>query len=383
MQDSAPAGADKQKILYLFAALPVGGAERLLVDELRQLDRRRFEPAVCVLSEKGPIGEVIEREGIPLVVMGRMKSKRFDPALVLQIARLLSDGQFQVLHAHLYHAAMYGRMAARLISRKKRPKVFVTIHNIYPKPRPRRHWMNRWLARWTDAVVAVSDDVRESILRYDKIHPKKIRVIENGIDVERFRDSIDRRTSRKRLGISEEARIIGCVARLTEQKGHLYLIRAFAQVHRNFPMARLILVGDGELLGKLKNEATRLGVNDAVWFMGTQDDIPGILKSMDVFVLPSLWEGLGLAAAEAMAAGIPVIGTNVAGLRKLVIPDQTGYLVPPADPTALAAAIEAVLAHPEKLRSCVETAGSFVLENYSIQAHTRQLEALYTEFIHD
>lgn len=365
----------------MFAALPVGGAERLLVDTLRRLDRTRFDPSVCVLSEKGPVGGEIEKAGIPLFVLDRMKTKQFDIPLVFKILRLLKKERFDILHAHLYHSGLYGRLAARLIPVARRPKLLLTLHNIYPKRRPRRHWINRVLSGWTDAVIAVSADVRESILLNDRLDPEKVKVVENGIDIERFKHSMDQKTARQRIGLPDAGPLIGCVARLTEQKGHVYLLRAFSELQKKYPAAKLLLAGDGVLRNPLIEEATRLGISGAVSFMGTRSDVPEILSALDVFVLPSLWEGLGLAAAEAMAAGVPVVGTRVPGLRGLIIPDKTGLMVEPADWAALAKAILAILETPSKARSLAAEARQYVDRNYSIEAHVRRLETLYEEVL--
>lgn len=369
------------RILYMFAALPVGGAERLLVDTLHHLDRKRFDPSVCVLSEKGPVGEEIEKAGIPLFILDRMKTKQFDFCLVLKLFRLLNNEHFDILHTHLYHSGFYGRLAARLIPITRRPKIFHTLHNIYPKRRPRRHWINRVLSHWTDAVIAVSEDVRESVLLNDRISPEKVTVVENGIDVGRFKNPMNCEAARGRLGISKIGPVIGCVARLTEQKGIVYLLRAFPEIQKKYSTAKLLLVGDGDLRNCLIEEAKQLGVSGAVLFMGTRTDIPEILSGLDVFVLPSLWEGLGLAAVEAMAAGVPVVGTRVPGLRSLIIPDKTGLMVEPADPAALSRAILAILENPSKIQAMVKEAREYVDHHYSIEAHARRLETLYEEIL--
>jgi len=167
-------------------------------------------------------------------------------------------------------------------------------------------------------------------------------VIYNGIDKKDF-TTIDGKYIRQELRIPLGATVIGTVGRLVSQKGHKYLLAAFALIKDEFPGARLLLVGEGSRMDELKNYAKGLSVDKEVIFAGLRRDIPQMLSAMDIFVFPSLWEGLGNALLEAMAAGKPVIATNIPPIREVINSEQAGILVPPADPAAIASAVRLLL----------------------------------------
>ncbi|MBA4393352.1 MAG: hypothetical protein C0407_07345, partial [Desulfobacca sp.] len=214
---------NKIKILFVFAALPVGGAEQLLVSELEGLNRDLFEPIVCVISEKGPVGELIEKKGVPVIPLHRMKKNQFDYGIIRDLKTIMRREGIRLVHTHLYDGGKYGRIAARMVNV---PGIVHTVHNIYVKRRTKYHLINWALSFFTDQIIAVSGAVQESIVRYDRINRQRIRVIHNGIDLSKFQDSTNRSEWRSGLGITEDQMVIGVIARLEEQKGHRFLLEA-------------------------------------------------------------------------------------------------------------------------------------------------------------
>jgi glycosyltransferase involved in cell wall biosynthesis len=366
------------RVLHLITRLPVGGAERLLVDVVRGLDRGRFESLVCCIQEKGPLAAELERFGVPVFCLDRMRSKRFDLPAVRDLARLLRRERIDVMHSHLYHANLYGRLAARLAG----VPAIATVHNTYTRVKLHRRLLNRLLTGKRSHVVAVSEDVRRDLVKYDGIPQDRIAVIHNGIDVSRVQSSLSREQARAQLGIAGDAIAVGCVARLEEQKGHRFLLEALALLNeapRGAPRFTLLLAGDGRLRAELERRAAALGVAAQTRFLGTRSDVADVLRALDVYAMPSLWEGLSIAMLEAMAAGLPIVISDVSGVAQVIGNDEYGLRVPAGDPAALAQAIRALADHPEKRAALGAAARERVIAKFSMQAMLGELSRLYEE----
>jgi glycosyltransferase involved in cell wall biosynthesis len=371
--------ADKRvKVLYVFAALPVGGAEEVLVTEVEGLDRTLFEPLVCVLSEKGPVGEMIESRGIPVVALHRMKSHRFDHRIIRDLYRLIKDEKAEVVHTHLYDGNKYGRLAGGLA---RVPCLISHYHNVYPRRRTKYHLINWILSYLNDRIIAVSQAVKESVVAYDRISPRKIQVIYNGIDLSRFKGDFKGAEVRQMFGVKPGDFLIGIVARLEEQKGHIYLFRALRHLIPEFPRIKVLVVGEGTLRSALESQVRQMGLSEQVLFLGTRKDIPEILASLDLFVLPSLWEGFGLAIVEAMAMGIPVVATAIGGVDEVIRTGQDGLLIPPGEVPSLVAALRGGILDPQKYRGMGQQGKKTAGQKFTQAHHLLQLQDLYLEVL--
>jgi glycosyltransferase involved in cell wall biosynthesis len=236
-----------------------------------------------------------------------------------------------------------------------------------------REWMNRKLAGWSDATITVSECVRQVEIAQARTDPAKVITIHNGIEVARYRqmDASVRDRIRRELKTPNEALVIASIGRLHPVKGFTHLLTAVQSVHARFPDVFLWLVGDGELRIRLEAQARQLGLDDVVVFTGTRLDVPEILTAVDIFTSASHVEGMPNAVLEAMAAGLPVVATQVGGVPEIVVDGQTGLLVTPADDTALAQAL-LTLIEDASLRQRFGLAGrQRVLELFDI-AMTRQ-----------
>ena len=253
------------KVLYVFAALPVGGAEEVLITEVEGLDKTRFDPLVGVLSEKGPVGERIENRGFPVVALHRMKHHRFDYRIIRDLYQLIKTEKVDVVHTHLYDGNKYGRLAAGLA---RVPALISHYHNVYARRRIKYHLINRVLSSLNDRILAVSQAVKESVVRCDRISPEKIEVLYNGIDPSKFSEEIPDSGVRQKCGVKPEDFLIGVVARLEEQKGHIYLFRALRQLIPDFPRIKVLVVGDGTLRPLLEAKVTEMGLTERVLFVG-------------------------------------------------------------------------------------------------------------------
>jgi glycosyltransferase involved in cell wall biosynthesis len=253
---------------------------------------------------------------------------------------LIKERDIKIVRTHQYHANLYGRLAAWLA---KVPCIVASVHNVYTIDRKlHRRMINRFLARFTDKVVAVSEIVKKDILKYDGLREDKVMVIYNGIDTDRFLNS-DGNAIQAEFSIPSDTLVIGTIGRLTFQKGQKYLIEAVSKIKEKFPRIMLLIVGDGPMKDGLRNYAKTLGLNEHVIFTGSRRDIPALLAAMDIFVLPSLWEGLPNALLEAMAAAKPIIATDIPSIREIVSSEEIGILIPSENSDAIANSIELVL----------------------------------------
>lgn len=369
---------NKITILFVFAALPVGGAEQVLVTEVAGLDKTRYTPLVCVLSEKGPIGEMIEKMGIPVIPLFRMKKNHFDYGIIRDLKRIMVREKVSIVHTHLYDGGKYGRLAARLA---KVPVVIHTIHNVYVKRRSKHHLINWSLSFFTDRIIAVSGAVKENVVRYDHIRPEKIQVLYNGIDLSQCDLALDRDGARSSLGIKPPEVVIGVIARLEEQKGHQVLLEALSLMPDLPANLKVLIVGDGKLRLSLEEETKKRGLSSRVVFLGTRKPIFPILKALDLFLLPSLWEGFSVALLEAMAMGVPVIATKVGGAEEVITSGQQGLLIPPGEAHSLAEAIGEAWLHRDRFLRMAGMGKEKVRQNFSKERHLTLLQDLYLEVL--
>lgn len=368
----------KAKVLHLITRLPVGGAEKVLVDVVRRLDPARYESLVCCIQAKGELAAELEKSGVRVLCLDRMQSKRFDWRAVRDLTRLLRTERVALLHSHLYHANLYGRIAALLA----RVPAVATVHNVYTRSKLHRRLLNRLLAQATARVIAVSDEIRADLIAQDRIDRRKVVVIHNGIDVRRVESTLTHEQARERLGIGENELALGCVARLEQQKGHRFLLEACAALKQDAalgPRLRLLVVGDGRLRGDLETQARALGLASSASFLGTRQDVPDILRALDIYVMPSLWEGLSIAMLEAMAAGLPIVISDVSGAAQALGDNEHGVRVPPGDAAALADALRSLARDPGRRRALAVSARQRVQERFSIDAMMSQLATVYDD----
>lgn len=360
-------------ILHVISKLPVGGVENQLWTILRKYDRKRLRPFVCSLSDKGEIGKEIEEFGIEVIPLKKLKH-RFDWTIVKDIYNIIKTRNVKIVRTHQYHANLYGRLAAWLA---KVPCIVASVHNVYTIDRKfHRRLINRFLAKCSDTVVAVSETVKKDVLTYDGLSEDKVRVIYNGIDTDRFLN-LNGSLIRSKLGISSEAPVVGTVGRLTLQKGQKYLIDAVSKIKEKFPRIMLLIVGDGPMKEELQNYAKTHGLNEHVIFTGSRRDVPALLAAMDIFVLPSLWEGLPNALLEAMVSGKPIIATDRPSIREIVSSEEIGILTPSENSDALANSIELVLNNKPLSENLSKAAQEKAFSSFTIEITVNRYLSLF------
>lgn len=359
------------RVLHLITELDVGGAEKLLAMTLPRFDRARFDVTAAFLHGPAPLCEELEGAGVRVHKVDTRN--KLDFAAFRRFVHYLRTERVEVLHTHLIQADILGYFAAR---RARVPVVISTKHNT-------NYFQShaRWLAaldahvnRRLNRVVAVSTAVRAFYLEQQALPSDHVEVVPNGIDTRSFASAAP--IGKALLGLGLNTRIVTCVASLKEKKGHAPLLRAWPEVLKRCPEARLVLVGDGPLRDELGRLAESLGTSLQVVFLGVRSDVASILKASDAFVLPSLWEGFGLAVVEAMSAGLPVVATSVDGVREIIRNGQDGILVPPNDPPRLAEAIVELLTNRSRAALLAQSARERA-EEYSVQQMVDRLQEMY------
>ncbi len=317
-------------VLYITLNLGQGGAERVVINLAKALNRSKFKPTVCCLYDKGSFAEEVEKENIKVVALN--KKSKIEPSIIGKLVGIIRENDIHIVHTHLWGANFWGRVAAKIA---KTPIIIATEHNEDIWKSKFYFLLDKWLARWTDKVIAVSNSVKNFYVSKAGLDAKKIEVIHNGINVNKGKGnqfSISR--LKKELGINGDESVLAVIGRLVPQKGHRYFLMALKELLAKYRIRGLI-IGSGPLEQELREFSQNLGLEGNVIFTGFRQDVPNLLKTIDILVMPSLREGLPITALEAMAAGVPVVATKVGGTPEVIIDGQTGTLVAPNNHTAL------------------------------------------------
>lgn len=359
------------QICVLITELGIGGAQKVLADVVTALPRDKYQVQVACLFNPGATAARLQDAGIEVVDL-QMHS-RLDWLVLWRLWRLLRQSSPDILHTHMFHANLVGRLSGTLANV---PYIISTEHTMGQEGRIRR-LLNKITSALCDRVIAVSQSVGTYAMEVIGIEASKVIVIANGIDVNRYTSRLSPREARGRVGLPAGAAVIGTVGTLRKVKGTSILLRAFAGLHPRWPDTRLIIVGDGPERNNLQSLAQSLRIERSTIFTGERADVTDFLAAMTVFVLPSYWEGFGLAAVEAMAAGLPVVATRVGSLPEVILEGETGLLVPPSDPAVMAAAIEHLLANPDLGSQMGQAGRQRALVNYTRERMVTQTEELY------
>ena len=352
----------------------VGGAEEMVLNLVRHLPDR-YEPSVMCINQAGPIGEEIRRTGVPFSVLGLTPGVS-RPVDVLRLRDAVGAAAPTIVHTFLLTGSLYGRFAAMMSGV---PIVIGTEVNIYEKKKPLHARVEHWLMRGTDAVIASAESVKDHYVTQVAADPGKVEVIYNAVDWAQLQATMTREEFRKSIGVPIEAPAAGIIARLTEQKAHRVLFESMAQPE--LATLHLIVVGDGELRDELRSRAESLGIAGRVHFLGARRDLGNILASIDIFTMPSYWEGLPLSMVLAMGAGLPVVASRVAGIPEVVKDRASGLLVEAGDSGQLARALAALVEDPAARRRLGEAARAFVRPRFGVDGYVASITGLYDRLL--
>jgi glycosyltransferase involved in cell wall biosynthesis len=360
-------------ILYMIYGFRVGGAERHLLDLCKGLDRQKFSVKIIYFHRDEQMLPDFCESNIPCAIF-EVKRGELECMEIWKLSRVIKKLSPDIVHVHLFHASRFGAMAAYLAGIKR---IVRTKHNVYePGVRPgKKDRIWRVLQRVIlTRVVAVSKAIAEQI--------NTPYVIYNGIDTDYFDpeaiDSTKRLDLAKKYG-ADQGPVIGIAARLTSQKGHCFLLKAFRQILPDWPNAKLLIAGDGPDRSSLEGLALELGISQNVMFLGAIKDIRGFLSILDLFAHPSVFEGLGIAVIEAMSMCLPIVATRVDGLAELISDGVEGILVEPGNPTALANAMNRILKDHELGKTLGLRAREKAVKLFSLQAMIEKYEEFYLD----
>jgi glycosyltransferase involved in cell wall biosynthesis len=355
-----------------------GGVEEVVVGLLQRLDPSEFRLAIAapsaLLETVGP-----DLAGVRVDALAVEAESWTRVAQLRRLAAFMRRIRPDVVNPHLFRSTAVAAPLARVTGAGR---VVETYHGreAWRQGAVRGRFVaDRLVARLVTRVIAVSRGAAEFLIHGKGYPAEKVLVIPNGRDLTRFAPGAHRDAVRKELGLDPDAPVVGVIGRLETQKGHVHLLDAWSQVIRVHPDARLLVVGEGSLRGALVNQARRLGVLEHVRFLGFRSDVPRILDASDVITLPSLHEGMPLTVIEAAAAGRPVVATAVDGTPETVRDGETGFLVPPADPRALARALLTMLADRQAGERMGREAYRWARERFDVNAHVEATARVYHE----
>jgi len=350
------------KILYVIPNLEIGGTEKHLYYLASGMRRKGYSVKIVCLEKLGELGKIMEREGFDVNALKINKS--YNPLIVLKLGRILKEFKPDVLHTYLFGFHLWAGVAGKFLkvpliisSRRQIPiwrkwyhKIFTDIGNLF-----------------TDYIICCSRAVKEFVIEKEMVWNKKVKVIYNGILFPKVK--IENKP--------EKLRCIGVVANFNEEKGHIYLIKATKLLIKEFPDIEVRLAGKGKLEGFIKEKVKEYGLEKNIFFEGQIEDVFAFLDKIDIFVLPSISEGLPNAVIEALYMEKPVVATKVGGISEVIISGKNGILVRPKNPEELADAIKFLIKNPEFAIMIGKEGRKTVSEKFSYERMVEEYSAVY------
>jgi glycosyltransferase involved in cell wall biosynthesis len=370
------------RVLNVVPTLMCGGTENQFMTLARMLDRMRFDVEFACLRRWGGFVDELLARNIPLTEYPVSTFRSL--AAIAQQARLtrhIMRRHIQIVHAYNFYGNVFATPPARLVA----PVVIASIRDRAPYLTRMQKRVQRYACQFADCILVNADAVKDWLIG-DGYDASKIAVIRNGVDLARFDNLPSQVNLRRELGMSDDTPLVGVVSRLTRLKGLEHFLEAAAIVRSRIPAVRFLVVGetspmDRDYLGELQEYAVRCGVAGHVTFTGIRSDVPAVLASFTVSVMPSLNEALSNVVLESMAAGAPTVATRVGGTPEAVVDGVTGILVPPADSAALADAIIHLLGNPQLAAQLGYAARARIADHFSVRRMVSATEDLYTDLL--
>lgn len=357
-------------ILQLIETSGSGGAENVLISLASSFRGPDFCSIVC-LREKGWLYDQLSANRIETYIL--REHGFFDVRFLLRLKDLIKSKRVSIIHAHEFLMNVYGTIAGLLTG----TPVVTTLHGkFYYNDKWRRRVALRLVSQFSH-LVSVSEDLCHFLEREIYIPRDRVDVVYNGILVQLFNNAGGQSSIRTELGVTNDCRLVGTVGSLCTVKGHTFFLKAIRAVIDHYPGVLFLLVGEGNQERNLRSEAIALGISNQVRFLGFRSDIPNILRSLDIFVLPSLSECFSLAVLEAMASSLPVVVTDVGDNRTIVNNRETGFVIPPADHEALARKILLLLSDQQAAEAMGAKAKQDVASKYTMDVMISRYKSIY------
>ncbi len=361
-------------MLLVIDEASLGGGQQHVLLIARHIDRKRFDLAVAT-EERGPLVDALRKASVTLYPM--TLKNRPSVRAIRRMGAIMRDFHPDIVHSHGGTAGF----AARTAAWRRGCKLVHTYHGIHylHEGFARRlilRSVDLVLARITHRIICVARADYDLGLAAGLVDPRKSVVIRNGIEIEPYARAA---AERRKRGTAEAAPVVGTIGRLHRQKGHRHLLEASAMLRKEGREFRVNVVGEGDLRPQLEAQLHEEGLEGIVRLQGSRSDVPACLAGFDVFVLPSLWEGLPLALLEAMASGLPVVASSVDGVPEIVTDGVNGLLVPPGDPAALAGALKRLLDDPAERRKLGAAAAATARDRFGVFGMMDSLQRLYED----
>ena len=356
------------RVMFLTTSMPVGGAETLLVNLVRRLDRNRFAPEVICLKDRGPLGEELAGE-IP--VYSHLLKHKYDLSVLPRLIRLMRSRQTAiVVTVGAGDKMFWGRLAARFA---RVPVVLSALHSTgWPDSVGR---LNRILTPITDGFIGVADAHAQHLVERERFPQEKVFTIYNGVDVDRFVPSA-RSNAREELGIPADAPVVAILAALRPEKNHEFFLAGAERIRKQLPKAHFLVIGDGHRRANLEHCAAELGLSDCTHFVGSRDDVPELLAASDLLALTSHNEASPVSIIEALSCGVPVVSANVGSVPEIVLEGKNGFLFERGDIDGFVRHCVSILADcplRERLAACGR---QMIVENRSLDVMVEGYQAL-------
>lgn len=367
----------KINIVHLIPSLGIGGAEKILLDLYKNIDRERFSVKIVYWEDRQ---EILKNTGFSAKEIIRLElDKVVSLKSILTIARLLKKVQADIIQTHLMDADLLGFLASRIV---KIP-ILITIHS-YPFPIAYRHCFRyRMMSFFMCKFICVSNTVKNYLSSRAGINSDKIIVVHNGINFKEFsknNDKLDKRRIRKSLNIGVHQTVVGNVSRLIKDKGHKYLLMAAPQILKVYPDTIFLVVGDGELKAELAQLCNELHISNNVIFTGARADVLDLLDIMDIFVFPTFNEAFGISVLEAMAKGKPIIATDDAAIPEIINDEKEGILIKPGDHIILGERVLNLIDNPIRCKNLGEAAREKI-KLFSLENMIAKMESVYSGIV--
>lgn len=361
------------RVMFVITSMPVGGAETLLVQLIRRLDRQRFLPELCCLKYPGPLGEVLAQE-VP--THSGLLSQKYDVAVLWRLTRLLRKRRIDavVTVGTGGDKMFWGRLAGRLAGV---PVICSALHSTGLPDHV--ELPNRLLAPITDAFIAVAEPHAHYLAEHEGCPADRVRVIPNGVDVDKFHPRWPVPALREELGLAQGAPVVAIVAALRPEKNHEMFLRSAALVRGQIPEAQFLVIGDGPQRAMLHQLADELGITDAVRFLGTRSDVAELLSLVDVLVLTSHMEANPVSLLEAMASEKPVVAPRVGSIPETVRDGQNGFLTTPGCDEEFAARVVELLRDRSRAGAMGRAGREEVVAHWSVQQMVEGYQDLLAE----
>ena len=356
----------------------IGGAERVQHSLITGFDRRRVDPIVAVLLNKGAVAEELACAGYK--VYDKLGASKFDLRIVGSLARIMRNEDVSLVHTCNYPQAMaYGRLAMMLAGVKP---LVVALHSMTYIRRARyRNFALKAMSPFIAKLVAVSHGQKRHFVQTCGLRPDSIEVIYNGIDIRRFSPVEYDRSARAEFGIPEDACVVGMLAALRPEKRHDLFLEAARRIREVRKDVFFLLIGNGPERTRIESTVERLGLQEYVKLAGARADVPRLLRAMDVSVLCSAFEVLPVSLLECMAMELPVVSTNVGSIDEVVVEGTTGFLTPKGDANALAAKILELVRNRDLARQMGQAGRRRVEEQFTMDLMISRYEELFEHLV--